>query len=65
MAGGAHALRGHGVKTKWQKNGRATADDMQSEKVYTGTIHNRANQKSAALKSFEHGAFRVQKEADL
>lgn len=52
------------MKTKWQKNGRAPADDMQSEIVYTGTIHNRANQKSAALKSFEYGAFRVQKEAD-
>ena len=43
----------------------ATVDEMQREKVYPGTIHNRANQKSAALKSFEHGAFRVQKEADL
>lgn len=53
------------MKTKWQKNGRAPADDTQSEKVYTGTIHNRANQKSAALTSFEYGAFRVQKEADL
>lgn len=52
------------MKTKWQKNGRAPADDTQSEIVYTGTIHNRANQKSAALKSFEYGAFRVQKEAD-
>ena len=49
------------MKTKWQKNGRAPADDTQSEIVYTGTIHNRANQKSAALKSFEYGAFRVQR----
>ena len=30
VARGAHALRGHGVKTKWQKNGRSPADDMQS-----------------------------------
>ena len=52
------------MKTKWQKNGSAPADDTQSEKIYTGTIHNRANQKSAALKALEHGAFRVQKEAD-
>ena len=52
------------MKTKWKKNGMAPADDTQSEKVYTGTIHNRANQKSAELTSFEHGAFRVQKEAD-
>ena len=49
------------MKTKWQRNGRAPADDTQSEIVYTGTIHNRANQKSAALKSFEYGAFRVQR----
>ena len=53
------------MKTKWQENGSVPADDTQSEKVYTDTIHNRANQKSAALKSFEYGAFRVQKEADL
>ena len=52
------------MKTKWQENGSVPADDTQSEKVYTGTIPNRANQKSAALKSSEHGAFRVQKEAD-
>ena len=45
------------MKTKWQKNGSAPADDTQSEKVYTGTIHNRANMESAALKGFERGAF--------
>ena len=45
------------MKTKWQKNGALPADDMQSEKVYTGTIHNRANRNSAALKGFERGAF--------
>ncbi len=49
------------MKMKWQENGSAPADDTQSEKVYTGTIHNRANQKSAALTSFEQGAFRVQR----
>lgn len=45
------------MKTKWRINGTASADDTRREKVYTGTIHNRANMESAALKGFERGAF--------